>query len=67
MAAPLADRILILAGYTFFISLSGQQSLTQLALVAFTGTLQFLPGIIATPYWPNANRKGLLAGLAAAW
>ena len=55
---------LILAGYTFFIALSGKQSLTQLALVAFTGTLQFLPAIIATPYWPNANRKGLLTGLA---
>ena len=56
--------ILILAGYTFFATISGEQSLTQLALVAFTGTLQFLPGIIATPYWPNANRKGLLVGLS---
>jgi PAS domain S-box-containing protein len=56
--------ILILAGYAFFVALSGTQSLTQLGLVAFSGTLQFLPGIIATPYWPSANRKGLLAGLA---
>jgi PAS domain S-box-containing protein len=56
--------ILILAGYAFFVALSGTQTLTQLALVAFSGTLQFLPGIIATPYWPGANRKGLLAGLA---
>ena len=55
--------LLILAGYAFFITLSGSQSLVQLAVVAFTGTLQFLPGIIATPYWPGANRKGLLAGL----
>lgn len=56
--------ILILAGYAFFSALSGTQTLTQLGLVAFSGTLQFLPGIIATPYWPTANRKGLLAGLA---
>ncbi len=55
--------ILILAGYVFFVTLNGRQSLTQLALVAFTGTLQFLPGIIATPYWPKANRRGLLVGL----
>ena len=55
--------ILILAGYAFFVTLSGRQSLNQLALVAFTGTLQFLPGIIATPYWPKANRSGLLVGL----
>lgn len=56
--------ILILAGYIFFITLSGRQSLIQLGLVAFTGTLQFLPGIIATPYWHKANRAGLLCGLA---
>lgn len=57
--------ILILAGYGFFMALSGTQSLNQLALIAFTGTLQFLPGIVATPYWATANRKGLLAGLSA--
>ena len=56
--------ILILSGYAFFVILSGRQSLTQLGLVAFAGTAQFLPGLIATPYWPGANRKGLLAGLS---
>ena len=55
---------LILAGYGFFKALSGSQTLTQLGLVAFSGTLQFLPGVLATLYWPAANRKGLLAGLA---
>lgn len=56
--------ILIAAGYGFFTALNGTPTLTQLGLVAFSGTLQFLPGIIATPYWSRANRKGLLAGLA---
>ncbi len=56
--------ILILGGYGFFVGISGTQTLTQLGLVAFSGTLQFLPGIIATPYWSAANRKGLMAGLA---
>jgi PAS domain S-box-containing protein len=56
--------VLILAGYLFYLALDGRQSLTELALVAFSGTLQFLPGLVATPYWPNANRRGLLAGLA---
>ncbi len=56
--------LLILAGYTLFVALNGKQSLIQLGLVAFTGTVQFLPGIIATLYWSSANRKGLLAGLA---
>ncbi|TGD70928.1 PAS domain-containing protein [Mangrovimicrobium sediminis] len=55
--------VLILAGYLFYVSLENRQSLVELAWVAFSGTLQFLPGVVATPYWPNANRRGLLAGL----
>jgi PAS domain S-box-containing protein len=57
--------LLILAGYSLFVALDDSQSLTELALLAFSGTLQFLPGVIATPFWPRANRKGLLAGLGA--
>lgn len=57
--------VLILGAYIFYAALDNTQSLTELALVAFAGTMQFLPGIIATPYWPGANRRGLLAGLAA--
>jgi len=55
--------VLVMAGYLFYLSLNGRQSLTELGLIAFSGTLQFLPGLIATPYWPRANRLGLLAGL----
>jgi PAS domain S-box-containing protein len=57
--------VLIVAGYCVFLLLDGGPSLAQLGLVAFVGTLQFLPGLVATPYWPRANRNGLLAGLAA--
>jgi len=57
--------LLILAGYVFYVVISGRESLTQLGLVAFIGTMQFLPGVIATLYWPNANRRGLLTGLGA--
>ncbi len=57
--------LLILAGYAFFMAVNGKQTLTQLGITAFAGTLQFLPGVVATPYWPQANRKGLLAGLLA--
>jgi signal transduction histidine kinase/Na+/proline symporter len=56
--------VLILGAYVFYAALVGNQSLTTLGLVAFAGTLQFLPGIIATPYWPRANRTGLLVGLS---
>jgi len=57
--------ILILAGYTFFAVLDGHTSLGDLAGLAFSGVLQFLPGTLATLYWASANRKGLMAGLAA--
>ena len=56
---------LILAGYVFFALLDGRHSLSQLGLVAFVGVLQFLPGLVATPYWTRANRLGLLSGLGA--
>ncbi len=56
---------IILCGYLFFRIIGGKESLTQLGLVAFVGTLQFLPGIVATLYWPGANRKGLIAGMVA--
>lgn len=54
---------LILGGYVFYLSLGGRQSLPQLAFLAFSGTLQFLPAVVFTPYWPRANRLGLLLGL----
>ena len=56
---------LILGGYAFFALLGSGQSLPELGFLAFSGTLQFLPAVIATPYWHRANRVGLLAGLAA--
>ncbi len=56
--------VLILAGYGFFMAVNGKHSLAELGMVAFSGTLQFLPGIVATPYWAGANRKGLVSGLA---
>jgi PAS domain S-box-containing protein len=55
--------VLVMAGYLFYLSLDSRQNLTELGMVAFAGTLQFLPALLATPYWPRANRIGLLAGL----
>jgi PAS domain S-box-containing protein len=56
---------IILAGYLFYRFIATRQSLVDLGLVAFVGTLQFFPGVLATIYWPAANRKGLLLGLLA--
>ncbi len=57
--------VLMLGGYLSYVALDGRQNLMGLAYLAFSGTLHFLPGLVATPYWPGANRSGLLAGLWA--
>jgi PAS domain S-box-containing protein len=56
---------IILAGYLFFRTAGTGQLLVDLGVTAFLGTLQFLPGLLATIYWPRANKLGLTAGLAA--
>ncbi|MDQ2077673.1 ATP-binding protein [Marinimicrobium sp. ABcell2] len=62
-------RLLIAAifvgGYLFYWLLDNRQSLTNLALLAFIETLQFLPGMFAIIFWPKGNRRGLIAGLTA--
>ena len=56
---------IILAGYGFYLLLGSKQDLSNLGIVAFVATLQFLPGVLSVLYWPPANRKGFIAGLLA--
>ena len=56
---------IILAGYLFFRTIGSGQLQVDLGISAFMGTLQFLPALLATLYWPRANKLGLTAGLAA--
>lgn len=56
---------LMLATYLIFLVVNQEHNLSRLGLVAFTGTLQFLPATLAVLYWPKANRKGFIAGLMA--
>lgn len=56
---------IILAGYSFYLLLRAQQDLTNLGLVAFVATLQFLPGVLSVLYWPKANRYGFISGALA--
>ncbi len=54
---------LLLGSYLFFQFIGYRFSLNQLGLLAFIGFLQFLPGVLATLYWPRASRNGFLLGL----
>lgn len=55
---------IILAGYLAYRLLSDSAPLVSLGIIAFAGTLQFLPATLAAIYWPRANRNGMLTGLA---
>ncbi len=55
--------LIILGGYLFYRSLQNGQTLTDLILLSFIGSLQLLPGAFAVLYSRRANRVGLIAGL----
>ncbi|MFA7554449.1 MAG: ATP-binding protein [Spongiibacteraceae bacterium] len=56
---------IILTGYLFYHIIAGRETLSDLGLTAFIGTLQFFPGVLAAFYWQGANHKGFIAGLSA--
>ncbi|MFC6632817.1 ATP-binding protein [Microbulbifer taiwanensis] len=56
---------LFLAGFAFYLLLNNRLSLSDLALLAFIASLQFLPGIFAVIHWPRGNRRGFIGGLLA--
>ncbi|MFL0803702.1 MAG: PAS domain S-box protein [Agarilytica sp.] len=55
--------VVIAIGYAFYIVLSNEFNLTDLAICAFIATLQFLPGTIGVVYWTRGNVGGFVAGL----
>ncbi|PJE80752.1 Sporulation kinase A [invertebrate metagenome] len=56
---------LLLASYSFYLLLHDAPELYQLGIVAYTGTLQLLPGLLCLLYWKKANRMGFISGLVS--
>ena len=56
---------LIWAGFLFHYLPDNRASIQIIGTVAFTAGVQFLPGIVATLYWPQGNKQGFITGLAA--
>lgn len=54
---------IIWLGFLFHYLPDEQISIQVIGIVAFTGCLQFMPGIVAILYWPAGNKKGFLWGL----
>ena len=58
--------LLIIAGsYGFYRLIDTEQNLSYLGTASFVATLQFLPGVLALLYWPNATQRGFIGGLLA--
>lgn len=56
--------ILFAIAYGFYLLMDNNFSLTDMALMYFIGTLQFLPGTFSVAFWPNTNSKGFMSGLS---
>ncbi|MGY0219808.1 ATP-binding protein [Endozoicomonadaceae bacterium StTr2] len=58
--------VLIIANYAFYYLMqSGEEDLTDLAILSYAAGMQFLPGVLAVLYWPQTNRQGFISGLLA--
>ncbi len=55
---------LIWAGFLFYYLPSDRNNIQLIGMAAFAACFQFLPGIISILYWPQANKKGFIAGVA---
>ncbi len=56
---------IIVAALVFHGLIGRSLTLEALGIAALTGTLQLLPGVLAVIYWPEGNRRGVIAGLIA--
>ncbi|RAH39145.1 ATP-binding protein [Halomonas sp. SL1] len=54
----------IVGGWLFYRTVGVHHDLSTLAIASFVGMAQCLPGMLALLYWPGANRKGMVTGLA---
>lgn len=55
--------LIVAGGYAFYRLLLDRQSLTELAIISFVGSLQLLPGVFAVLYGIRANHYGIISSL----
>lgn len=54
---------LMLGSYLFYTEVGIRHNLLWLGTLTFIAFMQFLPGLLATLFWPGANRTGFCLGL----
>ena len=55
--------IITILSFLFYMAIGRNNELSQLGLVAFVAFMQFLPGVLATLFWPGGSRRGFVTGL----
>jgi Na+/proline symporter/signal transduction histidine kinase len=56
--------LLLLLGYGYMHVVGDRYALVAIGLVSFAAVAQFAPAIVLGMFWPNASRRGALAGIA---
>ena len=54
---------IFIGGLLYYLPMAGGRLAMDTGTVSFIACLQFLPGILALLYWPEANSKGFICGL----
>lgn len=54
---------IIVTAFGVYVLLDEHHSMTEMAMLTFVATLQFVPGLIGVLFWPRANRAGFISGL----
>ena len=57
--------LIILLALAFHGAIGEELGLESLGVLALAGVLQLLPGALGVLYWPEGNRRGVIAGLTA--
>jgi len=55
---------ILTTGYFCYLLIANGSRLLDAGYISFIASVQFLPGILAMLYWPRANSKGFISGLA---
>ncbi len=57
--------VIIASSYVVYRFIDNQQTLSQLIILAYTASVQFLPAVFCTLFWKPANRQGVFMGILA--
>ncbi|MDX1599435.1 MAG: ATP-binding protein, partial [Marinobacter sp.] len=57
--------VIIFAALLFHETIGTNLDLSILGIISLSGMLQLLPGALGVIYWPEGNRRGLIAGLVS--